>query len=84
MQWAHDNNVAAEGFVSITDSETYMGNRHVSQHLRRHRERFGPTKHIVIGMTAINLTVNDPLDADGLDVVGFDASVPQAIGEFLR
>jgi 60 kDa SS-A/Ro ribonucleoprotein len=85
MVWALKNRVAADVFVVYTDSETWAGNIHPVQALRRYREGMGiPAKLVVVGMTSNGFSIADPDDAGMLDVVGFDASTPQMISDFAR
>lgn len=85
MVWATANKAEVDGFVVITDNETYHGVMHPSQALRQYREKSGiDAKQVVIGMTATNFTIADPNDTGSLDVAGFDANVPQVITEFMR
>ena len=72
-------------FVVYTDNETWAGNIHPAQALRQYRERTGiPAKLVVVGMASNGFSIADPDDAGMLDVVGFDASAPQLIGDFAR
>jgi 60 kDa SS-A/Ro ribonucleoprotein len=85
MRWASTNDVKVDAFVVITDNETWSGDIHPSQALRAYRSETGiDAKQIVIGMTPTEFTIADPLDPLTLDVVGFDASTPQAVSEFIR
>jgi len=85
MLWALENNVNVDGFIVLTDNETYAGNMHPSQALRKYRESKGiNAKEVVVGMTATNFTIADPKDPSTLDVVGFDAAAPSVIGDFIR
>jgi 60 kDa SS-A/Ro ribonucleoprotein len=70
-------------FVVYTDNETWAGDVHPSQALRRYREKTGiPARLVVVGMASNGFSIADPNDAGMLDVVGFDASAPQLIGDF--
>ncbi len=72
-------------FVVYTDNETWAGDIHPAQALRRYRERTGiPARLVVVGMASNGFTIVDPEDAGMLDVVGFDASAPQLIADFAR
>ena len=76
---------AVDVFVVYTDSETWAGSVHPAQALRQYRERTGiPAKLVVVGMASNGFTIADPADAGMLDVVGFDSSAPQLIGDFAR
>ena len=41
-------------------------------------------KAVVVGMTSNGFTLADPNDRGMLDVVGFDATVPAVIADFVR
>lgn len=85
MVWAEKNKVEVDAFVVITDNETWAGRIHPSQALRSYRRASGiNAKQVVMGMTATNFTISDPLDPGALDVVGFDAATPQAVNEFVK
>lgn len=83
--WATENKYPIDCIVIITDNETWAGSIHPPQALERYREKMGiPVKQIVIAMTSTDFTIADPGDVLSLDVVGFDASVPQVVQEFCR
>jgi 60 kDa SS-A/Ro ribonucleoprotein len=83
MLYALDKKLAIEVFVVYTDSETWHGDIHPVQALRRYRERTGiAAKLIVVGMVSLGFSIADPDDAGMLDVVGFDAAVPQLMSHF--
>lgn len=70
-------------FVIYTDNETWAGQVHPAQALRQYRERTGiPARLAVVGMASNGFSIADPNDAGMLDVVGFDAAVPQVIADF--
>ena len=72
-------------FVVYTDNETWAGEIHPAQALRRYREATGiPAKLVVVGMASNGFSIADPDDAGMLDVVGFDAAAPQLIADFAR
>ncbi|HEY0154710.1 MAG TPA: TROVE domain-containing protein [Longimicrobium sp.] len=85
MLEAADRRWEVDLFVVYTDNETWAGDIHPSQALRRYRERSGiPAKLVVVGMASNGFTIADPEDAGMLDVVGFDAATPQLIADFAR
>jgi 60 kDa SS-A/Ro ribonucleoprotein len=70
-------------FVVYTDNETWAGKVHPSQALAEYRRKMGiPAKLVVMGLASNGFTIADPRDPGMLDVVGFDASVPQVLREF--
>lgn len=85
MTWALENRVQVDVFVVYTDSETYAGSAHPKQAMERYRNAMGiDTKLAVVGMTSTGFTINDPNDLNGLDLVGFDASTPAILSEWVR
>jgi 60 kDa SS-A/Ro ribonucleoprotein len=79
------HNMDLDAFVIYTDSETWAGDIHPVQALRQYRERFNPrAKLVVVGMTSNGFTIADPTDGGTLDVVGFDASAPAVISNFIK
>jgi 60 kDa SS-A/Ro ribonucleoprotein len=85
MIWARRHKLRVSGFITYTDSETWAGAIHPSQALRQYRAEFvGDAKAVVVGMTSNGFTLADPNDRGMLDVVGFDASVPAVITDFVR
>lgn len=76
--------VDVDAFVIYTDNETWAGAIHPVQALAQYRKKTGiPAKLIVVGMTSTGFTVADPKDPSMLDVVGFDASTPAVLSNFI-
>ncbi len=85
MIWARRQKLHVPGFITYTDSETWAGNVHPTQALRLYRDEFVPdAKAVVVGMTSNGFTLADPNDRGMMDVVGFDATVPAVIADFVR
>jgi 60 kDa SS-A/Ro ribonucleoprotein len=91
------NGLEVETFVTYTDAETNGGDSykfggqgggrgnpiHVHQALRDYRHKTGiPARHVVVGMTATQITVLDPDDPGSLGLVGFDSNSPAMIADF--
>jgi 60 kDa SS-A/Ro ribonucleoprotein len=73
-----------DAFVILTDNETWAGATHPAVALQDYRNKFvSDAKQVVVGMTATEFSIADPSDPMSLDVVGFDASTPQIISEFI-
>jgi 60 kDa SS-A/Ro ribonucleoprotein len=69
-----------DAFVIYTDNETWSGQSHVIEALKRYREKTGiPARLVAVGMTATNYSVVEPSDPLQLNVVGFDAAAPEVI-----
>jgi 60 kDa SS-A/Ro ribonucleoprotein len=74
-----------ELFVVYTDNETWAGDIHPAEALRRYRDATGiAAKLVVVAMASNGFTIADPGDAGMLDVVGFDAATPALIADFAR
>ncbi|HYW06829.1 MAG TPA: TROVE domain-containing protein [Longimicrobium sp.] len=85
MLEATRNRWEVDTFVIYTDSETWAGDVHPVQALRRYRERMGiDARLVVVGMASNGFSIADPNDSGMLDVVGFDAATPQLIADFAR
>lgn len=84
-RWALANKIEADAIIILTDNETWQGPIHASQALKDYRQKMGiPIKQVVVAMTSTGFTIADPDDALSLDVVGFDASAPALIQDFVR
>jgi 60 kDa SS-A/Ro ribonucleoprotein len=83
--WASQQRAAVDGFLVITDKETWAGNRHPVQALAAYRREFNPAARvIVVGMTATGYSIADPGDPGVLNVAGLDGALPKLIAGFLR
>jgi 60 kDa SS-A/Ro ribonucleoprotein len=69
----------------MTDNETWAGDQHPVEALEKYRQATGiPAKLVVVSMASNEFTMTDPNDSLQMDVVGFDASVPGVIANFVR
>jgi 60 kDa SS-A/Ro ribonucleoprotein len=85
FSWAQRAGVVADGFLVLTDNETWAGKMHPSQALRSYRSARNPNARLIVAsMTAAGHTIADPRDEGVLQVAGFDASLPQLVSGFLR
>ena len=86
MTYALDNGMHdIDVFVVYTDSETYYGKIHPSVALKKYRMVTSKknAKLIVMGMQSNGFTIADPNDSGMLDIVGFDAAVPDLVKRFV-
>lgn len=82
MKWAAQNGERIDTFIVITDNEINRGS-HPKTELDRYRSGTGiDSRLVVMGMTATNFTIADPLDRGMLDVVGFDSNAPKVVSDF--
>ncbi|RCN30435.1 TROVE domain protein [Ancylostoma caninum] len=86
MLWAKEKNKKFDVFVVYTDCETWVGEVHPYEALRKYREASGITdaKLVVMGMTSTGFTIADPEDAGMMDIVGFDSAVPTLLADFVN
>lgn len=74
-----------DAIVVITDNETWAGREHPVQALKRYRETVNPdAKAVVLAATANSGSVVPDDDPLSMGCAGFDAAVPQVVGEFLK
>lgn len=85
IKYAMAHQIPVDAFVIITDGETWAGDVHASQAIVTYRKKTGRDAQLItMNMIANRTKLTDPADAGSLDVVGFDASVPQVINQFLH
>jgi 60 kDa SS-A/Ro ribonucleoprotein len=85
MLYAQKRKLDVDTFIVYTDNETWAGEVHPFEALKSYRKSSGiDAKLIVVGMTATEFTIADPLDAGMLDVVGFDTAAPTVMADFAR
>ncbi len=83
--WARHERLAVDGFVVITDGETWAGRAHAAQALEAYRRSVsGQARVILVSMTATGRTIGDPQDGGVLNVAGLDGSLPMLISGFFR
>jgi|CXWL01.1.fsa_nt_gi 60 kDa SS-A/Ro ribonucleoprotein len=73
-----------DAFCIYTDNETYIGQIHPHEALKRYRKETGiNAKLVTAAVTASGSTIADPNDPGMLDIVGFDAELPNLISSFI-
>lgn len=83
MVWAAREKVAVDTFIVTTDNETWAGDIHPSQALKKYRKDRGiASKLVVAAMTPTPFSIADPADGGMLDIVGMDTAVPSLIRDF--
>lgn len=85
MVMAQKHKLEVDVFQIYTDSESWAGPIHAAQALRDYRQSSGiDAKLICVAMVANSFSVADPNDKGSMDVIGFDASVPTVMSEFVK
>jgi 60 kDa SS-A/Ro ribonucleoprotein len=83
--WASKHGVRADGFLVLTDNETWAGVQHPFQALHSYRARYNPGARVVVAaMTAAGHTICEPGDPGILNVAGMDVSLPRVVTGFIR
>lgn len=85
MEYATNKNRQIDGFVVMSDFETWAGHQHPAQALTTYRQRSGiPARLASIAMVANSWTTNDPKDSLAFEAVGFDTSTPELVSGFVN
>lgn len=82
--WAQRHGLDYDSIEIYTDNESWSGPIHAHQAAEVYRNHVGhPVRFVAVGMTPTAFSVVDPRDPLGLNVAGFDAAVPNLIGDFV-
>lgn len=82
--WAQKHGHDFDSVEIYTDNESWSGPIHVHQAAKSYREHVGhDVKLIGVAMTATDYSIVDPKDSSGLNVSGFDSSVPTLVNDFI-
>jgi 60 kDa SS-A/Ro ribonucleoprotein len=82
--WALEKKQYFDVFQVYTDNETWAGDIHVSEALKRYRNNVNPNAKLVsVAFAATDYSVADPADAGQMDVVGFDSAIPAILRDFI-
>lgn len=74
-----------DAFITLTDSETWLGDQHPVQAYAMYKTKVNPgVKGIVVGMVANGVSLFPEEDPLALNVAGFDAAVPGLVNNFLK
>lgn len=94
MRFAREQGLEVDVFCIYTDNETWAGggwgarsnsSGHVCQELDAYRQTTGrAAKLAVFGLAQTDFTVADPNDPGQMDFVGFDATAPTLLADFIR
>ena len=84
MMYALSKKIEIDTFIVYTDSETYWGDIHPSEALKKYRTEMNipNAKLVVMGMQSNKFSIADPNDPGMMDVVGFDSASPQIVSDF--
>lgn len=85
MLYALENKLEVDTFIILTDNDTWAGQIHPHEALKRYRKETGiPAKMIVLASSPSRFSIADPSDGGMLDIAGFDSTVPTVIAEFSK
>lgn len=84
MKHALANKIEIDTFIVVTDSETWAGEGHPHEMLKKYNKQMNRNaKLVVVAAEATEFTIADPNDPEHmLDVSGFDSSTPKVIADF--
>jgi 60 kDa SS-A/Ro ribonucleoprotein len=83
MKYAIKNELDVDVFVILTDSDTWVGDIHPFEALKKYRKKFNKNaKLAVLAFSASKFSIADPSDAGMIDIAGLDSSVPVILSEF--
>ena len=85
MKYAIDRKLSIDAFIVYSDGDTWAGEIHADQMLKKYRKKTGKqSKFICCTTIASKSQISDPEDPNSLDIVGFDSATPAIIGDFVR
>ncbi|GGK61571.1 RNA-binding protein [Sphaerisporangium melleum] len=83
--WAARERLDVDGFLVLTDNETWAGRQHPSQALAAYRSGINANSRVVVAtLTPGGYSIGDPTDAGVLNMAGLDASLPMVVNGFIR
>ncbi len=85
MLHALEKRLAVDVFVVLTDNETWYGDVHPTEALRRYRLEMAmpDAKLVVLAFSGTSRSIADPGDPGMLDVAGLDSAVPRLVADFV-
>lgn len=82
--WAVQHNRDIDGFVVLSDFQTWAGHVHPAQALKRYRELSGiPARLASVALIANRWQVADPKDPLAFEAIGFDTATPELVSGFI-
>jgi 60 kDa SS-A/Ro ribonucleoprotein len=83
--YASQYDLHVDGFLVLTDGETWAGHQHPFQALASYRARYNPAARVAVAaLAATGHTIGEPGDPGVLNIAGMDASLPQVVTGFIR
>lgn len=84
MQWATAQKIGVDGFVLLSDFQTWAGYQHPAQALTEYRQKSGIQARLAsIALIANRWQVADPQDSLAFEAVGFDTATPALVSGFI-
>jgi 60 kDa SS-A/Ro ribonucleoprotein len=84
IQRAIESKTYYDGFIILTDSESWQGDEHATSAITRYRQKVNPRARLaVLALAANKVSIADPRDAYQMDACGMDSSVAGLMAEFL-
>jgi 60 kDa SS-A/Ro ribonucleoprotein len=84
FQWALKNNKKYDAIIVYTDNETWAGHTHPFKAWQEYQRRFPAAKAIMASTVSNPYMTNLPDDPSVLNIVGFDAAIPEVVENFIN
>jgi len=85
IAYALKRKIKVDAFVILTDNETWAGDAHPVQMLRKYRQSINQSAKLVVLATASNKgDICDPNDTLSLGIAGFDTAALQLVSQFIN
>jgi len=82
--WATEHRHHVDGFLMLTDNESWAGYTHPSQALREYRRKVNPNARVIWAAVAANgHTSADPSVPGVINYTGFDSALPLLVSQYL-
>lgn len=84
MVVAYQEKKQYDGFIILSDFQTWAGTQHPAQALQAYRDSTGIQSRLAsIALIANRWRVSDPKDALSFEAVGFDTATPNLVSDFI-
>lgn len=84
IEWALEHRHCVDGFIILTDNESWSGGRHAHQALEQYRRQVNPNARVIwCATTANGHQLGDPGEGGVLQVAGFDSSLPMLVNSYM-
>lgn len=84
-EYALAKGLKLDAIITLTDSETWIGDKHPVQAFKSYQKSLSPScKAVVVGMVANGVSLFDAADPSALNIAGFDSNIHGLINNFIK